>query len=75
MDRQATAEVEKLAFVSEHRTFAEAEGYDVVWDDYERAWIVKSPRKLRPGEKVQTFKNIASAWEVAAIRARRKGTK
>lgn len=69
-DRQA----EKAAFASEHRTFAEREGYDVLWHPYVKAWFVFTPRKLRPGEKDQYFQDIAVAWEVAAIRAGRKIT-
>lgn len=67
-----TAELEKAAFTSEHRTFAEKEGYDLVWSPYEKGWWISTPRPLRKGEKLQYFKNIGMAWEVAAIRAGRK---
>lgn len=39
-----TAELEKTAFTSEHRTFAEKEGYDLVWSPYEKGWWISTPR-------------------------------
>jgi hypothetical protein len=59
-------------FTSEHKTFAEKEGYKVHWHPYIKAWFITMPRKKRPGEKDQYFQNLSMAWEVAAIRAGRK---
>jgi hypothetical protein len=59
-------------FWSEHRSFAEKEGYGVFWAHDVKGWIITTPRRLRPGEKHQRFQSLALAWEVAAIRAGRK---
>lgn len=60
----------ELSFTSEHRTFAEKEGYRVA--STANGYIIVMPCRPRAGEKTQTFKNLSMAWEVAAIRAGRK---